>query len=116
MTTLTRRLPKALQYKRAIVKTGHNKEHTMPYFFGVALPALLQCLVIFIVIQMNTGNGSWAGLGALLIGLFAVPATAIANVMIIRASADKEPFTAVVQCFMVALITPVLVVFLTLIG
>ena len=41
----------------------------MKYLFGVAIPVIFQILVVFIVIDLNTGNGSWAGLGALLIGL-----------------------------------------------
>jgi hypothetical protein len=51
----------------------------MAYVIGVLIPLILQSLLVFIVIEMNTGNGSWVGLGALLIGMFAIPATAIVN-------------------------------------
>lgn len=56
----------------------------MRYLFGVVAPLLLQILLVLLLIVTNSGNGSWVGLGALLIGMFAVPATAVINILVVR--------------------------------
>ncbi|GJM09266.1 MAG: hypothetical protein DHS20C11_15420 [Lysobacteraceae bacterium] len=79
----------------------------MKYLFGVVLPMIFQILVVFIVIDLNTGNGSWAGLGALLVGLIAIPATAIANAAYL-ASTDQALYKTLPRCFGLALLAPIL--------
>lgn len=86
----------------------------MRYLFGVITPLLLQIAVIAIIIQVNTGNGSWAGLAALLIGMFAVPATAIINLVRIRTQPNKPAATHILQGLLTAMIAPVVTVFLFL--
>ncbi len=83
----------------------------MNYFIGVVFPVLLQVLVVFVIVETNQGNGSWAGLGAFLIGIFAIPATAIVNGLYVW----KNPQVGIIQIigksFTIAMIVPVLVVF-----
>ena len=88
----------------------------MRYFFGLLIPMLLQCLFVFIVIDMNTGNGSWAGLGALLIGMFAIPATGIFNFIYIRKNKENSAMSVIASCFLFAIIAPILTMLLVLIG
>lgn len=88
----------------------------MIYLFGVFIPLLLQSLLVFITIQMNTGNGSWAGLGALLIGMFAIPATAIANFVYARSNRDKHPVVVVGNCLAIAMILPFAILLLMFVG
>lgn len=35
----------------------------------VGIPLVLQALAIYALVVMNTGNGSWVGLGAVLLGI-----------------------------------------------
>ncbi len=88
----------------------------MRYFIGVIFPALLQTLFVFIVIEMNTGNGSWVGLGAFLLGMFAIPATAIVNFIYLRAKHQSSDFVVLARCYLLALIVPFIVMFLLLVG
>lgn len=83
---------------------------------GVVIPVLLQCLFVYIVIVMNTGNGSWVGLGAFLIGMFAIPGTAIFNVIYMLSNKDKSASTLVLHCFLIAIIAPFLTLLLLLVG
>lgn len=88
----------------------------MAYLLGLVLPVAVQLLIILIVIVMNTGNGSWVGLGVYLLGIFVVPATALANFFYIRAHRQLALFQLTTRCFMLAMIVPVLVVILLLVG
>lgn len=88
----------------------------MRYIIGVLVPVLLQSLFVFIVIAMNTGNGSWAGLAAFLLGIFVIPATGIANFLYIRARRDRQTFSVIWPCFLMALVMPFIVFFLMFIG
>lgn len=84
----------------------------MRYLFGVVLPALLQVLVVFIVIETNTGNGSWAGLAAYLIGIFAIPLTAIINALYIWKSPNEHFLNMIGKCFSISVIAPILCIFM----
>jgi len=88
----------------------------MGHIFGVVLPLLLQLLFVFIVIEMNTGNGSWVGLGALLLAMFAIPATGISNFMYIRAKAGDIGVAVLGRCFLIALVLPFIILILLMIG
>ena len=54
----------------------------------------------------NKRFGSWLGLGALLIGMFAIPGTAIVNFLIVRNSSQASADVALVKCWLAALIAP----------
>ncbi len=88
----------------------------MRYIAGVLIPVVLQCLFVFIIIEMNTGNGSWIGLGALLIGMFAIPATAIINFLYIKTNKGRSTVSLMSRCFLIAIIAPVIILLLLLVG
>ncbi|WP_271274315.1 hypothetical protein [Aliamphritea hakodatensis] len=80
----------------------------MRYITGVVLPAVLQCLFVFIVVAMNTGNGSWVGLGVFLLAIFAIPGTAIINALYIRSHPDLHTLSVINRCLLLALAVPLL--------
>ena len=84
----------------------------MRYFYGVGLPLLMQCAIIGLVILTNQGNGSWVGLAVFLIGIFAVPVTAIINFLHIKAKKEEKITIVIKQCFAIAAITPAIVLLL----
>ena len=86
----------------------------MRYFLGVFVPLIFQLLILFIIVEMNAGNGSWVGLGAFLIGIFAIPGTAIINFIYIRSNKEKAGINVITNCLLIALVTPVLTPFLLL--
>ena len=82
----------------------------MRYLIAVLVPLLLQCLFVFIVIEMNTGNGSFVGLGAFLLGIIAIPITAIINAVYVRVNPELGIPALVLRSFMIAAIVPILTV------
>lgn len=88
----------------------------MRYLVGVIVPVLLQSLFVFIVIEMNAGNGSWLGLGAFLLGIFAIPATALVNIIYIKSNKEAAAFSVVARCFLMTLIVPFIILFLFVLG
>lgn len=81
----------------------------MKILLGVVLPFLLQVLLVYVIILMNTGNGSWLGLGAFLIGMIAIPGTAIVNFVHIRNHPALHVVKVARRCLLNALIAPVVV-------
>lgn len=88
----------------------------MRYLLAVLIPLLLQCLFVFIIIEMNTGNGSWVGLGAFLIGIIAIPITAIVNAAYVKVHPELSTSALIVRSFMIAAIVPILTVVIATIG
>ena len=70
------------------------------------LPAALQALAIVVLIQANTGNGSFVGLGALLLGVPYALLTLVLNAARVRQSRD-DLARSVVAAMMVAFGVPV---------
>ena len=64
----------------------------MSYFIGVGGVILFQAVFSYAMILAGTGNGSFVGLGAMLMAVLGIPITAIANLVIIR-SHRKNPAT-----------------------
>lgn len=60
----------------------------MNFLLCVLLPVLLQLAVTGIVIAVTNGTGSFVGLGAMLLALYGIPATAIANFIAMRRRPD----------------------------
>ena len=87
----------------------------MRYLFGVLFPLLLQVLLIWILVEANTGNGSWVGLGAFLIGLFAVPATALVNLVYLRRNRERSLLAVLPTCLLLAAVTPLLVLLMSIV-
>ncbi|MFT7560657.1 MAG: hypothetical protein ACI93R_002579 [Flavobacteriales bacterium] len=88
----------------------------MRYLIGVLAPVLLQSLFVFIVIEMNTGNGSWIGLGALLLGMLAIPATGLVNFVYMKSRKDENSLVAVMRCFLIALALPFIILIFLIVG
>jgi len=86
------------------------------YFIGVLIPLFLQSLFVFIVIEMNTGNGSWLGLGALLLGMIAIPITAILNFIYLKSRKDEINLAVIAKCFLISLVLPFIVLFFLMLG
>ena len=87
----------------------------MTYIIGVFIPLILQALLEIFVIESNSANGSMVGLGALLIGFIAIPATAIVNIIYISSNRKKNLLVVVARCFGIAAIMPLIVLILYLI-
>ena len=78
----------------------------MSYLLGIGGVALLQAAVSYAIILAGTGGGSFVGLGAMLFAVVGIPATAIANLVIIRAH-RRNPDTAYVgRLVLIALALP----------
>lgn len=56
----------------------------MSYWIGVGLVALLQAAVSLLTIAASTGNGSFVGLGAMLMAVVGIPVTALVNFLLVR--------------------------------
>jgi hypothetical protein len=82
----------------------------MKYVIGCLIPALLQCLLVYFIVLANTGNGSFVGLGAFIIGIFAIPITAVLNAVMLYVRAEVPRRKVLFHCYILALIVPVLVV------
>jgi hypothetical protein len=57
----------------------------MRYLLGVPSILLLQVGFTFAVISATSGDGSFVGLGAMLLAIFGIPLTALINVLLIHA-------------------------------
>jgi hypothetical protein len=78
----------------------------LSYFIGVGGVILFQAVFSYAMILAGTGNGSFVGLGAMLMAVLGIPITAIANLVIIR-SHRKNPATRYIgRLFLLALALP----------
>jgi hypothetical protein len=55
----------------------------MNYKIGIGLVVLIQLAISYITMLSGTGNGSFVGLGAMLLAIFGIPTTALINFLII---------------------------------
>lgn len=85
-------------------------QNFMRYIYCVVVPLLLQVLTVYIIIVMNTGNGSWAGLAAFLFAIPIIPITAIVN--IVRANQNKDMKTArlFLQSILSSIVIPLIII------
>jgi hypothetical protein len=85
------------------------------YFLGVGGVVLFQAVFSYIIILAGTGNGSFVGLGAMLLAVFGIPATAIVNIMLIHTH-RKNPTTGyIIRLLIISLILPLLQFFLLIV-
>jgi hypothetical protein len=82
----------------------------MKYIYCVVIPLLLQILTVYIIIEMNTGNGSWVGLLVYLFALFILPATTIFNATRTKSKKDTRTLVLFGQNLLVAYLAPVILV------
>ena len=88
----------------------------MKYLYCVGVPVSIQLFITFIIIAANTGNGSWAGLGAFLFAIMVVPLTAI--ITAVKARAVPGPITMKLfgQCLVIGFALPVAIAVLYIAG
>ena len=82
------------------------------YFSVLILPLIIQGLSVLLTVEANTGNGSWLGLGAVLVGMFAIPATLVVNFLFVKNHPQLNGLVVLLRCLLHALVVPVVMVFL----
>jgi hypothetical protein len=82
----------------------------MRYLYCTVIPLLLQILAVFIIIEMNTGNGSWIGLGVFLFAIPILPATTIFNAIRTKTKTEIKTIILFFQNLLIAIIAPVIIV------
>ena len=80
----------------------------MNYFFGVFGVLLLHLLATGITIAASTGNGSFVGLGAMLMAVWGTPMTLIANFLLIRSYRELPKTSKAWLLIVMSCILPIL--------
>ena len=80
----------------------------MTWFWGIALPALVQMAAVAGVVVATNGGGSFVGLGALLTSLVALPLTALANALALRRQPPLHPLVLAARIMYTTLLYPLL--------
>jgi hypothetical protein len=78
----------------------------LSYFFGIGGVVLFQIGFSYAVIMASSGNGSFVGLGAMLLAVLGVPVTALINFLIVRSGRNNPSSNCVVRVILVALVLP----------
>lgn len=79
----------------------------MNYLLGIGGVLLFQAAFSYAIILAGTGNGSFVGLGAMLFAVVGIPATAIANWVLINIH-RKNPATGYIgRLILFALVLPI---------
>lgn len=84
----------------------------MLFAFAVAVPLLVQLLFTLMVVFATNGTGSFVGLGAMLVGLLAIPLTALANWVRTRRKPPLPPLQLINRTLLTTLVFPALVLVL----
>jgi hypothetical protein len=79
---------------------------------GVLLPLVFQLLFVVVIILATNGTGSFVGLAAMLLGLVALPVTAILNWSQVRSHPDRPALQLGVRIFWISAIFPAFLLFL----
>lgn len=82
----------------------------MRYVYCVVIPLLLQIVTVYITIKMNTGNGSWLGLGVLLLAIPTLPITTLINALRTKSKPDIKTIVLFGQSLLIAYIVPFIIV------
>lgn len=78
----------------------------MSYLIGIGGVALFQAAFSYAIILAGTGGGSFVGLGAMLFAVVGIPATAIANLVLIRTHRSNPGQGYVGRLLLLALALP----------
>ncbi len=70
----------------------------------------VQVFAVYIIVIMNTGNGSWLGLMAFLLALPIIPVTAIINIVLTNKNKEQKTLKTFFQSMLVAVATPAVIV------
>jgi hypothetical protein len=73
---------------------------------GILLPLVFQLLFALAIILATKGTGSFVGLGAMLLGLVALPVTAVVNWTQIRSQPDRPAPQLAARIFLITAIFP----------
>lgn len=79
---------------------------------GVVVPLIFQLIFTLAIILATRGTGSFVGLGAMLLGLIALPVTAIVNWSQIRSQPDRPALQLAARIFLISAVFPAFLVFL----
>lgn len=79
---------------------------------GVVVPLIFQLVFTLAIILATQGTGSFVGLGAMLLGLIAVPVTAIVNWSQIRSQPDRPALQLAARILLISAVFPAFLVFL----
>lgn len=82
------------------------------HIFGIVVPLVFQLAFTIAIILATQGTGSFVGLGAMLLGLIALPVTAIVNWSQIRSQPDRPALQLAARIFLVTAVFPAVLVFL----
>jgi len=85
-------------------------QNFMRYIYCVVIPLLLQILTVYIIIVMNTGNGSFVGLAAFLFAMPIIPITAIVNVVRTNQNKDMKTAQLFLQSILSSIIIPLIII------
>lgn len=85
-------------------------DNIMRYIYCVVIPLLLQVLAVYIIILMNTGNGSFLGLAAFLFAMPIIPITAIVNAVRTNQKKDLKTAKLFLQSLMFGIGIPVVII------
>lgn len=81
----------------------------MRYFYCVVIPLLLQVISVYIIIKMNTGNGSWVGLLVYLLAIPILPATTIFNAIRTKTKTEIKTLFLFGQNLLIAYLAPIII-------
>ena len=82
----------------------------MRYVYCVLVPLLLQVLTVYIIIVMNTGNGSFLGLAAFLLAMPIIPITAIVNAVRTNQKNDMKTTKLFLQSLIFSVVIPAVII------
>ena len=82
----------------------------MRYVYCILPPLLLQLIATYTVIVMNTGNGSWLGLGVFLLAIPVIPTTIAANFVVANKNTEATPLKLVFLTNLIGVLVPALIV------
>lgn len=78
----------------------------MSYLFGVGGILLFQAAFSYALILASAGNGSFVGLGVMLFAVMGIPATALANLLILRDQRRDPARPYLARLLLLALVLP----------
>jgi hypothetical protein len=80
----------------------------MKFLGFVLLPAVVQLLLAAALISLRKPGGEFVGLGVMLLGLVAIPATTLINWVRTRAQPPQSALEVVAKTFFTTLVFPIL--------
>lgn len=80
----------------------------LKYFVGVGGVLLVQAAISYAIILAGTGNGSFVGLGAMLLALYGIPATAVTNFLLLRKPPSNAKRSNGLSLIVISSVLPIL--------